>query len=288
MSSQTGVVYVRCLATAVVSFAALMLSVPASAAECKILPILEIDAPAQGLTDLVSEYKRGMLYLRSDCLDQAAASFESAKSKLPPDYDLVRTLVFDGLELVKIELDLNNGAVAAAQDRFIKLFDQSVISRQTAIDLVGSRLQLETNDKTWARVETAIRSCALEDKGLFWCKNVLARRSIKTRGLAETLKDNDAVLHDAHFAADELQFEIIRADLLIQSGRIAEGTLLLDSLEVDVKTRLNDPAAELLYYTTCVSVWRTRVQASGSTTDVEALKRYEYELSRRSPTDNKR
>ncbi len=246
--------------------------------ECKLSHQLEQLMPAADASDFGADYRRAMIYIRADCPRRALPLLESAKDKLPSGLEWFRVSVDDALQMARIRDEIDRGLLAQAQEHFIKLLDQSATGRRTAIDLLGPDLQLETNDKAWARLEGQITRCAATYSGEFWCKEAAFKRKARTVGLAENLRSIESILSGALPSGDEIEFQIIRADLLVKSGRTSEAAVLLKDLEPDVLKKLLDERALLSYFSLCVQVWQQRATTSRGDAETDALKRYQYGL----------
>jgi len=227
-----------------------------------------------------ADYQRGILYLEAGCLTNAVQFLQLSKQKMPKDWaPSFQSIIDDGLEIADIVKDLRNGALSRAQERFATLFDRSPITRRLAVNVLGEKLQLETNDKAWNRVQAMVLRCAAEVDGDFWCKDVAIRHLIKTAGLAEAVKRLENMLRDPLSRSGEMHLQVLHADLLIKSRRLAEATLLLAQLDDDVQKRLLDGKATRLYYALCVQVWEQRARSSSSEADLERLGRYRSYLT---------
>ena len=219
-------------------------------------------------------HMEGLAYLELKCWPEARASFAAALANAntqPGDDGLNRVAWAEAL------LDLTSGYEAwssgdlnLAKAIFLRRSDEvnpSDVSSLANFALAELLLQ-SPDDAVWSKLELNLQ--ILDGRGFWQARRYLLIYGLTASNCEERLNMLEKRLEGPSTVQDRLANQILLADILRRSNRVAEAALLVHDIERDVGRKAISPDLRAQYLRTCAAI----ASQQSRTGDQDAQKRY--------------
>jgi hypothetical protein len=203
--------------------------------------------------------QQGLIYMDARCFDQARSYFRQALNELPSeslsDSQLrLQTLANSLIQLTNGYEAWARGDLGEAEKIFDGASDESgpLIVNQRSIYALSELLLGEPDPELWKHLEPKLR---IFEKNNFWrAHRCLLEYGLNPGNAPSRISSIETTLSGDVNVQTRLQNEIILAEILLQSGRVAEASVLTKDIERDVGRKAIDIDLRLGYLALCLAL----------------------------------
>ena len=228
-----------------------------------------------------AELLTGNVYLDVDCLTEARTHYRSAGLQLnqmslsDDDEFHLRTLVTASLDLVEaLELQ-RQGDLTAAREKLVAVlagYEFAALRLPAVFALAELDRQLPHDEKAWKELQETLQ--ALGERGFAKAFGELAQAYSRRGQTQEGLRLLERELAKELEYQQRTQLIIELARLLLETGRLAEAQLLMNSIETEAGRKLIDAQARIAFLELAIQIWEERQRTGGDRTAADRLRVY--------------
>jgi hypothetical protein len=203
--------------------------------------------------------QQGVVYMDARCFDQARSYFHQALEELPAeglsDGQVRQQALANSLLHLTDGYDAwGRGDLGAAKKIFDANSDESgpLVVNTRAIYALGELLLAEPDPELWEHLEPKLR---IFEKNNFWrAHRCLLEYGLNPGNTVTRISSIEAILSSDVNVQTRLQNEIILAEILLRSDRLAEASVMTKDIERDVGRKAIDIDLRLGYLALCLAI----------------------------------